>query len=362
MAGIYVHIPFCHSKCIYCDFFSTPNLTDADLLIEALIKEYHRRAAELTDKVETLYLGGGTPSIIAPDRLARLCKALPLDDVREFTIEANPEDVNQTSVRAWRDMGVNRVSMGIQSFDDTQLRAIGRRHSAEDARRAINCLLDGGISNISCDLIYGLPDQTIQSWERSLTELLSYRLPHISAYCLSYEPGTALYAKMTAGKIEPADDSVLDRMYKVLCKAAASAGYEHYEISNFALPGMRSRHNSSYWNETPYLGLGPGAHSFDGVVRRYNTIDLKTYVKTADITVIDEETGDQLFNDKLITALRTSDGLDVSTLPADRADYIIKACSSFISNGSMTITDSRLRINEDFWLRADAILRELIVV
>ncbi|MDE6369147.1 MAG: radical SAM protein, partial [Muribaculaceae bacterium] len=150
MAGIYVHIPFCHSKCIYCDFFSTPNLKTSDNLIDALIKEYHHRSSEINESVKTLYFGGGTPSIIAADQLARVCEALPLSDVVEFTIEANPEDVSQTAVKAWRELGVNRVSMGIQSFCDEELRAIGRRHSADDARRAIKCLLDGGITNLSC--------------------------------------------------------------------------------------------------------------------------------------------------------------------------------------------------------------------
>lgn len=362
MAGIYVHIPFCHSKCIYCDFFSTPNLKTSHALIDALIKEYHLRSSEINEPVKTLYFGGGTPSIIAADQLARVCEALPLSDVEEFTIEVNPEDVCPSAVKAWREIGVNRVSMGVQSFSDEELRAIGRRHSADDGRIAIRCLLDGGIKNISCDLIYGLPGQSIESWQRSLSELLSYHLLHISAYCLSYEPGTALYARMNTGKITPTDDAILAQMYQYLCEAASAAGYEHYEISNFALPGMRSRHNSSYWNETPYLGLGPGAHSFDGTIRRYNTNDLKTYVKTADITVIDEETADERFNDKLITALRTSDGLDINTLAPDRTNYILEASAPFITDGSMTLQDSRLRIPESSWLCSDTILRELIVI
>lgn len=362
MAGIYVHIPFCHSKCIYCDFFSTPNLTTSTDLIDALIREYNHRASELKEPVNTIYFGGGTPSIIAPQQLMRVCEALSISDVEEFTIEVNPEDVNPTVIKAWREMGVNRVSMGIQSFSDEELSAIGRRHSADDARRAIRYLLDGGITNLSCDLIYGLPGQSFESWQRSLSELISYHLSHISAYCLSFEPGTALYSRMTAGKITPTDDIILAQMYQYLCEAASLAGYEHYEISNFALPGMRSRHNSSYWNETPYLGLGPGAHSFDGAIRRYNTNDIKTYVKTAAITIIDEETADERFNDKLITSLRTIDGLDINTLDSERADYILKASAPFVTNGTMTLHDHRLRIPETSWLRADAILRELIVI
>jgi oxygen-independent coproporphyrinogen-3 oxidase len=361
MAGLYIHIPFCHSKCIYCDFYSTPDLRHLDQLLDALGREYSRRRDEISEKFNTVYFGGGTPSIIPPEKLSRLCAALPVGNAEEFTIEANPEDIDPEKIKTWREIGINRISMGLQSFDDRELAIIRRRHSASDAGRAIETLLAGGIRNISCDLIYGLPGQSLGSWERSLDRLLAYDLPHISAYCLSYEPGTALYARMTAGRIKPTDDEILEEMYTLLCARTANCGYEHYEISNFAKPGMRSRHNSSYWTSTPYLGLGPGAHSFDGSTRRYNTTDLKTYVETADITVIDEENDDQRFNDLIITSLRTSDGLDCDRLDSDQRDYIIRAARPFVADGSVMTDGHRLRISEQAWFRSDAILREIII-
>lgn len=362
MAGLYIHIPFCHSKCIYCDFFSTPRLDSMDALLDAVADEYARRRDEIAETFVTAYIGGGTPSIVPPSGLARLCKALPLTDVEEFTIEVNPEDVTPDRVAAWRDMGINRVSMGIQTFDDDLLALLRRRHSAADAERAIKTILREGISNISCDLIYGLPGQDIDGWEHTLNRLLDYGLSHLSAYCLSYEPGTALYARMTAGKITPTDDSLLADMYDLLCTETAAAGYEHYEISNFARTGMRSRHNSSYWTDTPYLGLGPGAHSFDGRLRRFNSNDLKSYVAGGDITEIDDETEDQRFNDRLITALRTADGLRLDSLTANSRDYLLHAAQPFIDDGSIVETAGSLRITEAAWFRSDAILRELIVV
>ncbi len=363
MAGLYIHIPFCHSKCIYCDFYSMPQNDRLDALLETFPREYALRKNEITEPFTTVYNGGGTPSLVEPEKLARLCLSLPTTDAEEFTIEVNPEDVTADRIREWREIGINRVSMGIQSFDDNELRSIRRRHSADDARNAIDLLLTAGIGNISCDLIYGLPGQSVESWKKSLTRLLSYHLPHISAYCLSYEPGTALYARMTAGKVAPTDDETLEQMYSVLCQETALAGYEHYEISNFALPGIRSKHNSSYWTGTPYLGLGPGAHSFDGKTRRFNPGNIKDYIATADITVIDDETENQLFNDCLITALRTADGLDLNRLSTDLAKYILKTAKPFLDNGQMSLTaGNQLRISEPAWFRSDTILRELILV
>lgn len=363
MAGLYIHIPFCHSKCIYCDFYSMPQTDRMAAFLHALPREYERRKQEINEPFKTLYIGGGTPSIVEPAKLAGLCQSFPVSDIEEFTIEVNPEDVTPDRIKAWKEIGVNRISMGIQSFSDVELREIRRRHTADDATKAIEQLLEGGIENISCDLIYGLPGQTIESWKLSLSRLLSFKLPHLSAYCLSYEPGTALYARMTAGKVQPTDDDTLAAMYALLCSETAAAGYEHYEISNFAVPGMRSQHNSSYWTATPYLGLGPGAHSFDGHTRRYNPGNLKEYLASGSITVIDEETDDESFNDKIITALRTSDGLNLSELKPEQAQYITEAVKPFVASGEILVTDrSRIRISEPAWFHSDTILRELIVV
>lgn len=362
MAGLYIHIPFCHSKCIYCDFFSTPDKRRLSETLETIVKEYEQRKHEIAEPFKTAYLGGGTPSIVPAVELARLCRQLPLSDTIEFTIEANPEDISPELVAAWRDMGINRVSMGIQSFYDTELAAINRRHSADDARRAIDTLLTAGISNISCDLIYGLPGQDAMSWNRSLDELLSYGLPHMSAYCLSYEPGTALHARMISGKTVPASDELIAEMYGILCNSAAAAGYKHYEISNFARPDFRSRHNSSYWDGTPYLGLGPGAHSFDGKTRRYNPSNLKKYIECCPSAIIDEENDDERYNDMLITALRTAEGLDLSKVDQWRKRRLLDDARKFIEVGILSVDGGVMKISESSWLVADTILRQLIIV
>lgn len=362
MAGLYVHIPFCHSKCSYCDFYSTPDQRRLDALLDTLVREYDDRRSEISEAFKTVYFGGGTPSIIAADKLAKLCDRLPVGDAVEFTIEANPEDISPEIIAAWKAIGINRVSMGIQSFNDDELKAINRRHDSRRAERAINDLLSGGISNISCDLIYGLPGQDIGSWEKSLDRLLAFGLPHMSAYCLSYEPGTALYARMISEKVTPTDDETLQEMYGMLCAKSAAAGYEHYEISNFAKPGMKSKHNSSYWTSTPYLGLGPGAHSFDGSTRRFNPSNIKQYIDSFPSTEIEEEDERERYNDMLITALRTANGLDLSAMARNKAERLMDEAQPFLANGSMIVNNNHLRISEEAWFTSDSILRELIEI
>ena len=285
MAGVYVHIPFCASRCSYCDFFSTLRLDEVGHdYVEALIAEARLRKAELNGKpVKTLYMGGGTPSQLPLPLLARLIDGLKatldLNAVQEFTLEANPDDVTPEWCAAVRALGVNRVSMGVQSFQDAVLRLVGRRHTARQAIDAVASLRHAGIDNISIDLIYGLPGQTLETWAESVRQAVDLRPQHISAYGLTYEPGTRLWQQRECGEVvEASEDQYLD-MYRILVGLLRVAGYEHYEISNFALPGYRSRHNSSYWNETPYLGLGAAAHSYDGTMRRSNPADLCGYIR-----------------------------------------------------------------------------------
>lgn len=362
MAGLYIHVPFCHSKCAYCDFYSMPAAELADQYIDAAIAEFDRRRNEIAEPLTTAYLGGGTPSILSPQQLGRLISALPVGNAAEFTIEANPEDVDSEMVKAWQSAGINRVSMGVQSFSDHELKAIGRRHSAADAVRAINILKDSGLSSISCDLIYGLPGQTMQSWSDSLSRMLDLGLPHLSAYCLSYEPGTALSARVRAGKLTPTDDDMLCDMYDMLCRMTAEAGYEHYEISSFARQGHRAMHNSSYWSSIPYLGIGPGAHSFDGKLRRINPSKLKAYISGEYETIVENEDEDERFNDILITALRTADGLYLGRIDDRRAKRLLKDAARFIKADMMTLTDNRLRITESAWFSSDSIMADLIQI
>ena len=364
MAGVYVHIPFCHSKCAYCDFFSVANPSRISGYTEALKKEWMARRHELGDeKLKTIYFGGGTPSILSPETFTSLASLFPIQDVEEFTIEVNPEDVTSRNVLAWRMAGVNRVSMGIQSLVDSELKSVGRRHSASEAIDAIGCLKDNGIYNISCDLIYGLPGQTTDSWSYSLNHLLEQGIQHLSAYCLSYEPGTRLYMKRERGELTGTDDAILERMYNILCRTAHDAGMVHYEISNFAFHDMYSRHNSSYWNLTPYLGLGPGAHSLgnDGK-RRFNPPLLSDYIAAPDtFTRTEEEDERDRFNDMLLISLRTAHGLPLSLIPGKYRTLTERAAEPFLRSGYLKEENDALIIPEEKWIVADSVIRELFI-
>ncbi len=335
-------------------------------VVDRILEEYELRKAELGEEPSrTLYFGGGTPSILPPELFERLAEGLyRIGEISEFTIEVNPEDVSKEITAHWRACGVNRVSMGIQSFIDDELNAVGRRHTGEDALNAIDTLREGGIENLSCDLIYGLPGQTAESWARSIDLLLRERPEHVSAYCLTYEPGTRLTRRLEAGLIEEASEALVEKMYSILCEKMRSAGYEHYEISNFARQGYRSKHNSGYWTGQPYLGLGPGAHSLDkDGVRRFNPSDVRAYTAANEpfpICIIDEEDETARLNDILITALRTSEGLHTNSLPAHLQNELLAGAESFIRSGELKAEGCRLYIPEEAMLRSDSILRELL--
>lgn len=365
MSGLYIHIPFCHAKCYYCDFFSMPTHDKVADLVDALICEWHARAEELPTSLNTVYIGGGTPSILPIEQFQRLIGAIQeTQDVQEFTIEVNPEDVDGQRCDAWRRCGVNRVSMGVQTLDNQQLKNIGRRHTAAQAKAAAQTLARY-FDNISLDLIYGLPGQDIDSWRNSLDEMLDLQPQHFSAYCLSYEPGTRLYAMLSAGKITETDDDSIAQMYEILTSTAVWRGYEHYEISNFAVPGYRSRHNSSYWTGTPYLGLGPGAHSFDGKIRRYNPSNLRKYLDAVKACghayEIDSEDDRDRLNDYIFTRLRTLEGIDPKRLTTPQLQRLLARANN-IAPSDLVISDNAIYIPEKQWLRSDAIIRELLEV
>lgn len=349
MAGLYVHIPYCRSKCAYCDFYSGPlRAFDEARYFAALDRELAARRSEVGD-LQTVYIGGGTPSSVSPERLAPYLALAP----GERTVEVNPDDVTPLLARGLLQAGANRVSMGVQSLNDDELRAIGRRHTAAGARKAYEILRAEGFSNISLDLIYGLPGQSLESWRRSLGDLLEWAPEHLSAYILSYEPGTLLTARLKAGKIAEAPDDLIEQMYFHLCQTTRQAGFNHYEISNFTLPGKQAQHNSAYWDMTPYLGLGPGAHSFDGKVRRENPANLKAYLENPEgAAQIEEETDDNRFNDRLITALRTDRGIDEAIFTPDE----LQTARRLLEPAG----PGRLRIAESNWLTANSILLELI--
>lgn len=361
MAALYIHIPYCHSKCAYCDFFSIPVAgRDITATIDAIKREYEGRLTEMEDQsFRTIYFGGGTPSCVPADTLHELCSGLPMHEAEERTIEVNPEDVTFKVAESWLKMGFNRVSMGVQSLVDSELQAVGRRHTAAQALQALGMLRQVGFANISVDLIFGLPGQSLKSWSSSLDTLLAASPEHLSAYCLSYEPHTRLTARLKAGKLTPTDDDTLAEMYALLCHRASEAGFEHYEISNFAQPNFHSRHNSSYWDGTPYLGLGPGAHSCDvHGLRRYNPSNIAEWMRTG--AMIEEETDTERLNDRIMTALRTSAGLNLSDFSDDDASGILERAARHIAIGNIAQTDCRLRIPEHRWLVSDAIICDIL--
>lgn len=357
-------MPFCTRKCAYCDFYSVARTALIDAYIDAVGTEYAARHTELgTTSIATLYFGGGTPSLLSPDRFSRLAARFKTNSVEEFTIEINPDDVDYARIDAWLAAGVNRVSIGVQSLVDSELAAVGRRHDARQALHAISSLQEAGISNISADLIYGLPGQTVDTFAHSIDTLLATGITHLSAYCLSYEEGTALWQRRQRGLVAETDDNTIAAMYALLCERTRLAGFEHYEISNFALPGYRSRHNSSYWTGTPYLGLGPGAHSLDSRgTRRYVPSDLKAYISSpATAAIVDDESELDRANDRIVTSLRTAAGLGLNTFSPHHQAQLRRAAATYIDRGMLVATPSGFAIPEKSWLLSDAIIRDLLL-
>lgn len=341
MAGIYIHIPFCKTRCKYCDFFSTTHLEKRSQYIEALLAEMKDRVAiahsEASNSpqgvqypISTIYIGGGTPSTLDVEQLRRLGEEairLAGDEAkgerREITLEANPGDITLEKATAWRAIGINRLSMGIQSFDDDLLRLIGRRHTAEQAREAVAIAQAAGFDNISIDLMYALPSQTMEQWQRDVAEALQLGVQHISTYGLIYEEGTVLTALLERGHITPVDEDTEIQMYDYLVEQLTANGFEHYEVSNFALPNRRSRHNSNYWNDTPYIGLGAGAHSYDGTVRSWNISDVDAYIEQAMAHHLQPEqeilTEEQRHTERVMLGLRTNQGISSCEIDLSKA-------------------------------------------
>lgn len=349
--GLYIHIPFCRAKCAYCDFYSGPlRGFNAEAYMAALEQELAHRAPERRE-FSTVYVGGGTPSAVNPRLLAPFLRL----GRGEVTVEVNPEDVTAGYASELRAAGANRVSMGVQSLVAAELEAVGRRHSPERAVEAFHILRSAGFDNISLDLIYGLPGQTLESWRLSLEGVIALRPEHLSAYSLSYEPGTLLHTRLMSGKIHEASEELSAQMYELLCTLAAQAGYEHYEISNFALPGRHAVHNSSYWDMTSYLGIGAGAHSYVGGVRSYDPPSLVKYMADpTGVNIEEPETADEQFNDRVMTALRTARGVDPEVFtPAERA---------MAERMLVATAEGRLRVSEVDWLRSDSIISSLLRV
>lgn len=367
--GIYIHVPFCQSRCIYCDFYSTTYGVEwKRSYLDALKREMQLRRTE-TDAahIPSLYIGGGTPSQLPPAMLQEMFRGIKenfrlLPDA-EVTIEANPDDVTPAWIDALRQTPVNRISMGVQTFSDALLRLLNRRHSSQQAMDAVRLCREAGYTNISLDLIYGLPGQTLQDWQRDVQQILSLKTPHLSAYALSYEEGTALERMLQEGKVSEVSDELSWQMYEYLMNESAAAGMEHYEISNFAMPGMRSRHNSRYWDGSPYLGLGPGAHSYDGECRRRsNNTSLRDYtLATGDVPhEVEVLTPDERYDELVMTRLRTSAGLPLNLLTPEQHDYCMQMAEGHIRRGDLVQDGHVLRLSRKGIFISNSIISDLM--
>lgn len=365
MNGLYIHIPFCHSKCYYCDFYSSPNKRiDRNAYATAVIDEYNRNKHRFNDAFDTVYIGGGTPSTLSLSLLERLINSVKTTDLKEFTIEVNPEDVTAEFITGLQQLPITRISMGVQSLVDEELKGVGRRHDAQTALRAMDLIASSGLT-YSFDLIYGLPGQSVESMMFSLNGLLNYNPHHLSAYILSYEPGTRLSVMLDKGIVNQADDDLIEEMYASLIKTMSDQGYDHYEISNFCKPEFQAVHNSKYWTFTPYLGLGASAHSYDGQKRWSNVSNTTEYIAGA-TPIIENETREDRINDYIVTSLRTRSGMSLGQLSEiaeceNVVTQITDSAQSMIENGSLIKTSTHLRIPEKHWLVSDAIMRRLIL-
>jgi oxygen-independent coproporphyrinogen-3 oxidase len=324
MAGIYIHIPFCKVACHYCDFHFSTSSAGMDSVLKAIHSEIHLRSSYLTGtEVNTVYFGGGTPSVVGTDAIARL-----LDDVRsrftlahpEITLEANPDDIRPAVVRQWLTAGVNRVSIGIQSFYEPDLRWLNRSHSAAQADAAVKICQDTGIENITIDLIYGIPASPEGQWEQNIQTALGLEVPHISAYCLTIEEKTVFGHRRRRGELRPQPDDQSAAQFMMLVERLAAEGLRCYEVSNFARPGFESRHNSAYWSGQPYLGLGPSAHSYNGESRQWNVSNNHVYAREISAGkvpfTLERLEGYTPYNEYVMMRLRTREGIRPAEITA----------------------------------------------
>lgn len=377
-SGLYIHIPFCRKKCIYCDFFSGgASIADWKSYTDALLHEYSERKSELPEGADTLYIGGGTPSLMPDKELERLITGLEKmggisrGNLSEFTIEVNPEDVTKDKCGLWRGLGVNRVSIGLQSLNDTELKAIKRNHDSAKALQALE-ILQRDFDNVSCDLIFGLPRQTMESWIMTVERVLSLRPEHISAYSLMFETGTAITMLRDKRLMTFPEEEESVRMWKYLSRRLKENGYGQYEISNYSLSGYESIHNSRYWKGNPYLGLGASAHSYDGGrIRRGNPAKLREYIERYSLKYIMDNkkprfyveevlTDEELSEEMIMLRMRIKEGLDLGKLErkfgTERMVRVLDNIERFVDAGKVIVKDNIVSLTDDGIMVCDEVI------
>ena len=375
MAGIYIHIPFCKKRCTYCDFYTEVTTQFIPDLINSIGKELIIRKDYIGEsEIKTIYFGGGTPSILTVEQFKTLFNIIEsnynINANAEITFEANPDDLNSDFFNSIKSLPFNRISIGIQSFDNDDLKRLNRRHNSNQAIEAVKNAKKAGFENISIDLIYGLPFQTIESWKSQLEIAFSLGIQHISAYGLTYEEGTELWKQRENGDIKVVDDETMNEMYLILLDTAIKNGFEAYEISNFALPGFRSKHNTSYWKQEPYIGVGPSAHSYNIKSRQWNIASINEYINAIECNKpffeSEELTVKEQFNDYIMVSIRTSDGTDLSKIEHDFgvefADFFTKSVQKYIDNGKVIRSKDNFVLSRLGILISNQILIDLIQI
>lgn len=378
MAGLYVHVPFCTQRCSYCDFYTQTDSRLRTDYLRALRRELAERAAELDhEPLDTIYFGGGTPSQLPIEALRAIFRTIrahyDVSSCREITLEANPDDLSADYLRQLHSqLPIRRISLGVQSFDDADLRRLRRRHDSQGAIRAVGRCLEAGFTDISIDLIYGLPDQTPEAWARNLDVAFRLGVSHLSAYHLTYEAGTPLHRQLLSGRIHAVSEDVSVRLYRLLIERAARTGWEHYEVSNFSLPGRFARHNSAYWTGARYIGVGPSAHSYDGRARSWNVASLPAYVAGILSGRPDRErevTDDDMhYNEYLMTRLRTMWGISLphlrDTFGPRRLAHFLRHATPYIASGRLVRLHDpadTIRLTEEAFFVSDGIISSLFV-
>ncbi|MFP2996757.1 radical SAM family heme chaperone HemW [Spongiivirga sp. MCCC 1A20706] len=373
MSGIYIHIPFCKQACYYCDFHFSTSLSKKNEMVFAIKKELELRKNELSSVVETIYFGGGTPSILEENEIRSIIdtiyKEYEIIADPEITLEANPDDLDQETIEALAQSPINRLSIGIQSFFEADLKLMNRAHNAIEARQCLEDAL-AYFKNISIDLIYGIPGMTDANWRENLNTAIQFNVPHLSSYALTVEPKTALYSFIEKGIVDPVDDEAAQRHFNILIDTTEQKGYQHYETSNFALPGFFSKNNSAYWQHKPYLGIGPSAHSFDGEQRSWNINNNPKYIKalTANKLPIERErlsTVDR-YNEYVMTGLRTIWGVSLSKVQEEYGErfkeYLLQQSKRYVDEHLLYIDNDKLITSKKGRFLSDGIAADLFLV
>lgn len=374
MAGIYLHIPFCRQACNYCNFHFATSLRYKEPVVAAIMHEAVLQKPYLQNEaVATIYFGGGTPSLLDTLEIEGILNTIrnhyAVQPDAEITLEANPDDITVEKLAAWKKAGINRLSIGIQSFFETDLRWMNRAHNATQAKTCSELAQQAGFNNISIDLIYGTPGLSDEAWQQNVATAIALGIPHLSCYALTVEEQTPLHKQISKKQKRDVDNEQQARQFLLLMQWLRHAGYEHYEVSNFALPGMRSRHNSAYWRGEKYLGLGPSAHSFDGVSRQWNIANNNTYLQQVPQGIVPFEieilTLEQQLNEHIMISLRTKEGLNLKTVAerwgADAANAIEKGVKPFTAQGYLFCERHFVQLTDEGMLRADGIASELFV-